>query len=232
PSASASTRKPVPPASKQPPRDTVASRATTPIPQPPPKPATPAAARDPLSKLSESASTPRNKAWDAFSAIGAAEDTNQKEPSGLEAGLAAWDATEDFLQKLVGSRPTPSEETPEPEPTTEAPTPPSEETPAPEPVVSEPTLETPTPEAAQRGGESSPPGVALLSQEKPADSPPESPQAAQTPIGSAQPTPTAESINSFGAKSDIGSRISSIATSTDSGRAVSSISIAKLRQPE
>jgi hypothetical protein len=240
--AAAPTRKPVPslPQEAKPPlRNNSSTRATTPVPQPPAQPATP---RDPLSRLADSASTPPNKAWDAFSAIAAAEDTRKKEASGLESGQSAGDPTDDFLQKLVGKRPapseeTPEEETPEPEPTAAAPQPP-EEPPAAEPAAtsaSEPTLEIPTPtvEVAQIGGESA---VAIPAQEKPTDSPPEFsqefPQAVQTSLGPARPTPTAESINSFGAKSDIGSRISSIASSTDSGRAVSSISMARLHQPE
>ncbi|MEN9224399.1 MAG: hypothetical protein Q6L60_10020 [Thermostichus sp. HHBFW_bins_43] len=129
-----------------------------------------------------------------------------------------------------GKRPVPSEETPAPAPTVAVPTPESREEATP---VSEPAATlTPKVGATHMGGESSPPVVASLSQEKPADSSSGRPQARPIPIFSAQPTPTAESINSFGAKSDIGSRISSIAASTDSGRAVSSISVAKLRQPE
>lgn len=45
-----------------------------------------------------------------------------------------------------------------------------------------------------------------------------------------RPTPTAKSINSFGAKNEIGPRIASIASSTSSSRAVSSIAPAQLRQ--
>ncbi len=164
--AAAPKRKPVPssPQEAKPPlRNNSSTRATTSVPQPPAQPATPG---DPLSRLADPASPPPNNAWDAFSAIAAAEDTRKKEASGLESGQSAGDPTQEKSTDLP-------------------------------------------PELSQ-----------------------EFPQAVQTPLGPARPTPTAESINSFGAKSDIGSRISSIASSTDSGRAVSSISMARLHQPE
>ncbi len=195
--AAAPIRKPVPssPQEARPPlRNDSAAQVTTPVPQPPAQPATPG---DPLSRLADPASPSPNKAWDAFSAIAAAEDTRKKEASGLESDKPAEDPTDDFMQMLVGKRPALSEETPELESVSE---------------IIPPTQPAEKPADLQMGG-----GF---------------PKVMQSPILPAQPTPTAESINSFGAKSDIGSRISSIASSTDSGRAVSSISTTRLRQPE
>lgn len=244
-----STRKPVPPLSpqpKQPPAKDLSTRATTPVPRPAPK-ATPSG-RDPLSKLdavSSKTPTAPSKAWDAFAAMSATEDASKKESSGLESGKPAEDATDDFMQMLVGKRPAPTAETatPEPEPVAEPSEPQAPEDKAvPAPVSESPNSEialeisTPTGEAPKIASGSSEIGVIPPVQpaEKPADSQTggEFPKAVHSPILPSRPTPTAESINSFGAKSDIGSRISSIASSTSSDRAVSSISIARLCQPE
>ncbi|MFQ3584989.1 MAG: hypothetical protein SNJ85_08695, partial [Cyanobacteriota bacterium] len=171
---------------------------------------------------------------------------DKKESTGLEPSKPAEDATDDFMQMLVGKRPAPIAETatPEPEPVA-APLEPQapEEKAVPEPISESPDSSEITSDVFPSTGEApkiasgfSEPGVISPVQpaEKSADSPTggEFPKAVQSPILPARPTPTAESINSFGAKSDIGSRISSIASSTSSARAVSSISIARLRQPE
>ncbi|MCJ2541517.1 hypothetical protein [Thermostichus vulcanus] len=236
-----STRKPVPspsPQPKQPPAKDLSTRATTPVPRPDPKAATSGRDRDPLSTLdavSTKTPTAPDKAWDAFSAMSATAD--KKESTGLESGKPAEDATDDFMQMLVGKRPAPTAETAPPEP--QAP----EEKAVPEPISESPDsseitsdISPPTGEAPKMVSGFSEPGVIPPVQpaEKPTDSPTGEafPKAVQSPILPARPTPTAESINSFGAKSNIGSRISSIASSTSSDRAVSSISTARLRQPE
>lgn len=78
--------------------------------------------------------------------------------------------------------------------------------------ASQPTLEPSTPAVARQGGEAA---VLIASQEKSPDS-----ETVESPLG----TSTAKSIGSFWAMADTGSRISRIASATDSGRAVSSIS--------
>lgn len=247
-----STRKPVPPPSSQPkqsPSKDLSTRATTPVPQPAPKAATSTSGRDPLSKLDEVASKPPtapSKAWDAFATISTAADTQKEESSGLESGKPTEDTTDDFLQRLVGKRPAPTAETatPEPEPVAEIlepQAPEDEDRSAPESVSESPdpeitlNISIPTGGAPKTASESS--EAVVIPPVQPAENPANSqgeefPKAVQSPIHPARPTPTAESINSFGAKSDIGSRISSMASSISSSRAVSSISIARLRQPE
>ena len=79
-------------------------------------------------------------------------------------------------------------------------------------------------EASQPTPEPSTPAVGeIASQEKSPDS-----EAVESPLG----TSTAKSIGSFWAMADTGSRVSRIASATDSGRAVSAIATARLRQPE
>ncbi len=78
--------------------------------------------------------------------------------------------------------------------------------------ASQPTLEPSTPAVAGQNGE---PAVLISSQEQSPNS-----SAVEFPLG----TSTAKSIGSFWAMADTGSRISCIASATDSGRAVSSIS--------
>ncbi len=86
--------------------------------------------------------------------------------------------------------------------------------------ASQPTPEPSTPAVAGQGGEAA---VLISSQEQSPDS-----NAVEFPLG----TSTAKSIGSFWAMADTGSRISRIASATDSGRAISAISTARRRQPE
>ncbi len=90
--------------------------------------------------------------------------------------------------------------------------------------ASQPTPEPSLPAAAWQGEE---PAGGNASQEKSPAS-----ETVESRLGSAQPTSTAKSIGSFWALADPGSRISHLASASNSGRAVSSIATARLRQPD
>jgi len=121
-----------------------------------------------------------------------------------------WQLLQAFWGKIAGQAP--------PVPPGKAPqTSPGEmplQPPSPRPAeASQPTPEPSTPAVAGQGGEAA---VVIAAQEQSPDS-----NAVEFLLG----TSTAKSIGSFWAMADTGSRISRIASATDSGRAVSSIAI-------